>query len=236
MTGPALLAFDTSTDRLHLGLGLGTREWHVEGASGPAAGRDLVQRVMCLLAEAGVALDGLDAVAFGRGPGAFTGLRSACSAAQGLAFGAGRPVMAIDTLMAVAEDARLNSGATDVWVVLDARMDEIHSAHFAHDGRGWQALVAPALSSPQDLLAQWQTQPPGAVAGNALSAFGGRLPTGTAHRIPDARPAARALLACARTAWRAQALADAAAAQPLYLRQRVALTIAERAARSRAVP
>lgn len=236
MNGPALLAFDTSTDRLHLGLVVGSREWHEEGASGPAAGRDLVQRVMRLLAEAGVGLDGLDAIAFGRGPGAFTGLRSACSAAQGLAFGAGRPLLAIDTLMAVAEDARLLSGATDVWAVLDARMDEIHAARFAHDGRGWQERVAPALCSPRDLVALWQEQPPSTVAGNALAAFDGRLPTGDARRLPDARPAARALLACARTAWPRQVMDDAAAAQPLYLRQRVALTTAERAARSRAMP
>jgi tRNA threonylcarbamoyladenosine biosynthesis protein TsaB len=138
--------------------------------------------------------------------------------------------------MAVAEDARLHSGATDVWAVLDARMDEIHAARFAHDGQGWQALVAPALCSPQDLVALWQAQPPSTVAGNALAAFGGRLPTGNALRLASARPAARALLACARSAWPGQVFADAAAAQPLYLRQQVALTTAERAARGRAVP
>ena len=236
MTGPALLAFDTSTDRLHLGLAVGSRAWHEEGESGPAAGRDLVRRVMRLLAEAGIALDRLDAIAFGRGPGAFTGLRSACSVAQGLAFGAGRPVLAIDTLMAVAEDARLQGGATEVWAVLDARMDEIHAAHYVHDGSDWHAHVLPALCRPEALLAQWQAQPPGTVAGNALSAFGARLPSGHARRLPDARPSASALLACARAAWSEQAQAGAAAAQPLYLRQRVALTTAERVARNATLP
>lgn len=236
MTGPALLAFDTSTDRLHLGLRVGSREWHHQGESGPAAGRDLVQRAIRLLTEAGVALGRIDAIAFGRGPGAFTGLRSACSTAQGLALGAGKPVLAIDTLMAVAEDARLRAGATDVWVVLDARMEEIHAAHFVHDGERWRERCAPALCSAQDLVTRWQEHPPVAVAGNALSAFGAGLATGHAQRLPQARPGASALLACARAAWDGQLSMDAASAQPRYLRQRVALTTAERATRGRDMP
>ena len=236
MTGPALLAFDTSTDRLHLGLRVGSREWHHQGESGPAAGRDLVQRAIRLLTKAGVALGRIDAIAFGRGPGAFTGLRSACSTAQGLALGAGKPVLAIDTLMAVAEDARLRGGATDVWAVLDARMEEIHAAHFVHDGERWRERCAPALCSAQDLVTRWQEHPPVAVAGNALSAFGAGLATGHALRLPQARPGASALLTCARAAWDGQLSMDAASAQPRYLRQRVALTTAERATRSRDMP
>lgn len=232
----ALLAFDTSTDRLHLGLKLGPREWHEEGASGPAAGRDLVERIMKLLAGAGIGLGRLDAIAFGRGPGAFTGLRSACSAAQGLALGSRLPLIAVDTLMAVAEDARQRRGVADVWAALDARMDEIYAAHYAHDGLCWRTLAAPALYAPQDLSAVWRAQPPRAVAGNALQAYAQRLETGTAEWISEARPGARALLACAVAARPAQAERDAEAALPLYLRHRVALTTAEREAMKAALP
>jgi tRNA threonylcarbamoyladenosine biosynthesis protein TsaB len=141
-------------------------------------------------------------------------------------------VIAVDTLMAVAEDARLQCGATDVWATMDARMDEIHAAHYLHDGQGWQTLVAPALYAPHTLEDQWRVRPPRAIAGSALRAFVGRLATGDARLVPDARPGARALLACARAAWPAQSQRDAASAQPLYLRLRVALTTTERAARA----
>lgn len=232
----ALLAFDTSTDRLHLGLRLGPREWHEEGECGPAAGRELVGRVMALLAGAGIGLGRLDAIAYGRGPGAFTGLRSACAAAQGLALGSGRRLIEVDTLMAVAEDARHRGDVIDVWAVLDARMDEIYAAHYAHDGRCWHTLAPPALYAPQDLSAVWRARPPRAVAGNALRAYAQRLETGTAETFSQARPGARALLACAVAAWPTQAERDAATALPLYLRHRVALTTAEREATKAALP
>jgi tRNA threonylcarbamoyladenosine biosynthesis protein TsaB len=232
----ALLAFDTSTDRLHLGLQLGPREWHEEGESGPAPGRDLVACVMRLIARAGIGLGALDAIAFGQGPGAFTGLRSASAAAQGLALGSGRPLIAVDTLMAVAEDARQQLGLVDVWAAIDARMDEIYAARYAHDGRSWHTLAAPALYAPQDLSARWRERPPQAVAGNALRTFEGRLACLGAIQVGEARPGARALLACAQEAWPGQSFADPAAAQPLYLRHRVASTTAEREARKAVAP
>ena len=106
-TATKFLAFDTSTDRLSIAVTDGARVWQHSGAGGAQASSTLIPAILALLAEAGLQLGELDAIAFGRGPGSFTGLRTACAVAQGLAFGArqgaGMPVLPIDTLMAVAE-------------------------------------------------------------------------------------------------------------------------------------
>ena len=227
---PALLAIDSSTDRLCLGLALGDREWHEECAGGASASATLIGRVLALLQGAPSTLRQLDAIAFGRGPGAFTGLRTACAVAQGLALGASRPVLALDTLMVWAEDARACSGATDLWVAVDARMDEIYAARYAYRAEGWCAVVAPGLYAPRSLNAIWQREPPRAVAGNALPAFGARIDCGQADVVGEARPRPHALLSCARMAWLRGESRDAAAALPSYVRDRVAATTAEREA------
>jgi tRNA threonylcarbamoyladenosine biosynthesis protein TsaB len=227
---PALLAFECSTDRSYVGLAVGAREWHEDGASGASASATLIGRVMSLLKVAQTSLQRLDAIAFGRGPGAFTGLRTACAVAQGLALGSSKPVLALDTLMVWAEDARARSGATDLWVAVDARMDEIYAARYVHGKEGWRTVVAPCLYASQALNALWHRQPPRVVAGNALPLFEGRLDLGRADVILDARPQPRALLACARDAWQRDEVVDAATARPSYVRDRVAATTAEREA------
>src|ERR671938_374059 len=103
---PTLLAFDTATEQMSIALRVGPVQLVHESAGGALASAALIPSIMRLLADAGIGLHALDAIAFGRGPGAFTGLRTACAAAQGLALGAGLPVLPIDTLLAVAEDAR----------------------------------------------------------------------------------------------------------------------------------
>lgn len=224
----SLLVFDTATERLHVGLAVGDDTWSHESEGGARASSALIPAVLELLCTAGIGLKDLDAIGFGCGPGAFTGLRTACAAAQGLAFGAGKPVLAIDTLMAVAEDARLRSGSSDVWVAMDARMDEIYAAHYRHLGGAWQTAVAPALYAPQALPARWRDEPPASIAGSALAAFGARIDVGAAALVPGAQPSAPALLNCARAAWAGSSAIDASDALPLYIRDRVAFTSAER--------
>ena len=229
MTAPSLLAFDSATDRLYIGLCAGAAQWHDDVQGGPRASEVLIGRVTTMLAETGMSLSELDAIAFGSGPGAFTGLRTACAVAQGLAFGSGLRLLAIDTLMALAEDARMLSGACDVWVAVDARMGEVYAAHYVHDALGWRTLLGPSLHTPQQLAAFWQRQAPQAIAGNATTVFAGELPNFGALQVAEARPAGHALLTCARAAWPSAAL-DPAEAWPLYVRNRVASTTAERAA------
>lgn len=221
-----LLAFDTSTETLSIAVSAGTgapvRE-HT-GAGGPQASAALIPAINELLGQAGLALKDLDAIAFGRGPGSFTGLRTAAAVAQGLGFGAGVPVLALDTLLAIAEEAHAVQGAERVVALLDARMDEVYWAAYERVGGRWETRRAPALARPEgvEVPAGW------ALAGNALDLHAARLPQAPV-RIP-ALPTARALLRLAP-----QALADgqphaAAQALPLYIRDKVAQTTEERAA------
>ena len=230
----ALLAFESSGERLHVGVAVDEAVWVVERAGGPQASANLMPCVRDVLDQAGIGLRELDAIAFGRGPGAFTGLRAASSAAQGLAWGASLPVLPIDTLMAVAEDARRRVGADDVWVAMDARMGEIFAGRYAWSGAGWVTHAGPALVTPDGLNALCRAQPAKWLVGSALPVFGDRLHCHqTANIDASAGPAASALLACGRAAWARGETVDPVAALPLYLRNKVALTTAERQAGAR---
>lgn len=227
---PCLLALDTATEQLAVAVVAGGREWAAEEAGGPQASRRLLPLAFELLAEAGIGPHDLDAVAFGHGPGAFTGLRSACSVAKGLALGLGCPVLALDSLALWAEDAHARHGVTELWVAVDARMDEAYAAPYRREGERWTALRPPALWTLPALAAAWRDDAPRAVAGNALAAFGDRLPCGDALRVDTRAQRGAALARLARAAWAHGARLDAADALPLYLRDKVALTTAERAA------
>jgi tRNA threonylcarbamoyladenosine biosynthesis protein TsaB len=224
----ALLAFDTATEHMSVALGLGDRVFTHESAGGALASARLIPAIMALLREAGVRLQELDAIAFGRGPGAFTGLRTACSVAQGLAFGAGKPVLPIDSLLAVAEDARAADVASRVWATMDARMEEIYAAQYEYRAGRWSVLDAPRLYTPAALNERWLSEPPQCVAGNALTAFAGRLQVADALLFPEALPRAQAMLPLALALWKEGGAVDAAQALPLYLRDKVAQTTVER--------
>ena len=226
----ALLAFDTATEQMSIALAVADRVWTHEAAGGALASATLIPAILALLAQGGVALRDLDAIAFGQGPGAFTGLRTACSVAPGLACGAGKPVLPIDTLLAVAEDARAGQPAWRGWVVMDARMDEIYAGHYHFEAGQWRVLAAPALVTPLALNAVWAAEPPEVLAGNALAVFGDRLLAGEAIRVPSAMPCAAAMLPLARRLGAQGGAIDAALALPTYLRDKVAQTTAEREA------
>jgi tRNA threonylcarbamoyladenosine biosynthesis protein TsaB len=225
----SLLAFDTATEHLSIALAVRGEVFVHEAAGGAQASASLIPAILALLAKAGVALRELDAIAFGRGPGAFTGLRTACSVAQGLAFGANKPVLPIDTLLAVAEDARGGDRrAQRVWAVMDARMNEIYAAQYAFADAHWAVLDAPMLTTPDALNERWLAHPPELIAGSAISAFGDRLATRGAGVAPDALPRAAAMLPLARALWAAGGAVDAARALPLYVRDKIAQTTVER--------
>ena len=226
-----LLALDSSTDELAVAVAAGTREWTRVVPGGARASQHIIGLAMQGLGACGLRGRQLDAIAFGAGPGAFTGLRCACAVAQGLAFGVGSPVLAIDSLMIVAEGVRVGlPPGVDLWVAMDARMEELYAARYRADGEGWRVLDAPALYTLSALTERWRDEPPRAVAGNASQAFGQRLPLPGAAPLP-AGDRARALLTLARHAHADGAAMDPEEASPLYLRDKVAWTTAERAAR-----
>jgi tRNA threonylcarbamoyladenosine biosynthesis protein TsaB len=229
---PRLLAIDSATERLAVAVTAGERQWTAEEEGGARASLRLLPLAFELLAAAGIEPAQLDAVAFGRGPGAFTGLRGACSAAQGLALGLGCPVLPLDSLALVAEDALAQhiDAAQGLWVAMDARMDEVYAGAYRYDGGAWRSVIEPALWTLPALAAAWAASPPHVVAGSAVTAFAGRLPIGQASCVPASRDRAAALARLARAAWARGDAVDAADALPLYLRDKVALTTAERQA------
>ena len=229
-----VLAFDTSTDKLALALHTPQGAWARVLAGGAQASVLLLPQLQALLQDAGLRHADLDAIAFGRGPGAFTGLRTSCAVAQGLGLGLGLPLLPLDSLLIVAEDARWQAGlgeGAEVAVAMDARMDEVYAGRYRWQGGRWEALQPPALYALDALAQAWQGVHWDALAGSALAVFGPRLPLPAAGlRVEREDDRAAALLRLALAAAQAGEGVDAAAALPLYLRDRVALTTREREA------
>jgi tRNA threonylcarbamoyladenosine biosynthesis protein TsaB len=249
-----LLAIDSSTDTLSVALGSGAAGSEPLAFTGPGAAQasaTLLPAVQALLTQAGWTLASLDAVVFGRGPGSFTGLRTACSVAQGLAYGAqgvgrdgGIPVLPVDTLLALAEAARAKRVADGLPVpaviaaLLDARMDEMYVAVYTCRAGGVspEPLQAPRLCAPLELdgwlracLPQGLSVKAGdcLLAGNVFEAYRDRL-AGLAAPRQVALPTAQALLLLAPALLRAGQAVSARDALPLYVRDKVARTTLER--------
>ena len=200
-----------------------------------------------LLRESDISLRQLDGIGYGAGPGSFTGLRIACAVTQGLAFGADLPVVGVSTLESIAEQAGadrvlrqdrpegecLAAYPLRVLTVLDARMAEVYWAAYARDGGGWRALTEPQLALPESV-----TIPPGGEwvgAGNGFAALGAvlrpRLEAGLVRIDDTLMPDAAAMAPLAARAFERGEGQDAALAAPIYLRDKVALTVDERRAR-----
>lgn len=219
-----VLAIDTSTERASVAVMRGAARWESEAPGGAAASATVLPAVLRILEQAGLRPAALDAIAFGRGPGSFTGLRTACSVAQGLAFGAGVPLLPVDTLMTLAEIARGTVGATRVTALLDARMGEVYFAHYEWREGVWERDGEPGLAAPEriPLRSGWT------LAGDVFDAMGADFLPG-AVRVP-AHPHATALLDLAPAWTERHGTVPADAALPLYVRDKVARTTAERAA------
>ena len=229
MSAARWLAFDTSTDTLSIGVAVDGQTWLRTLPGGAQASDSLIPTALEMLAQAATALPQLDAIVFGRGPGSFTGLRTACAVAQGLAFGADIPVLPVDTLLAVAEEARLLAGVQEqpltVLALLDARMDEVYSAAYDWDGQRWAVRSPLQVGPPQHV--RLPDVPRVLLAGNAFAAYGERLPAG--ERV-QALPTAAALLRLAPALFADGQAVPAEQAMPLYIRDKVAQTTAEREA------
>jgi tRNA threonylcarbamoyladenosine biosynthesis protein TsaB len=233
---PCLLALDTSTERMAVAVlaPSGRQLCRVE-EGGARASERVLPLALELMGEAGVTLSQVDAVAFGQGPGAFTGLRTACAVAQGLAAGRGCPVLPLDSLCLVAEDARPFVDLIDrealVWSAVDARMGEVYAASYRDrpESSGWQIVHAPALYTVAALANCWHLQPPAVVVGDASVVHAGALPMGGARCWTGGGDRAQALARMALHAWRNGTRLAAHEAAPVYLRDKVALTTAERA-------
>ena len=179
-----------------------------------------------LLHEAGVKLTELDGIAFGAGPGSFTGVRISCGVTQGLALGADLPVVGVCTLQALAQAA----GHDKVITALDARMGEIYHAVYEKRAGSWVTICEPNLCLPQ--LAS-QVQGSGWFGtGSGFAMYGAVLDDRYAGQIAGsdtlAVPQAIAIAEFAAPLFAAGLGMDAAHAMPFYLRDKVALKTSER--------
>ena len=236
------LAIETSTEQLSVAVSARGQVWSHQGPGGAQASAGLLAAVHQVLAQADLALNDIGVIAMGRGPGSFTGLRTACSVSQGLAFGLGVGILPIDTLLALAEEGRdicaagLSetkpgsevAGIVRFYAVIDARMGQLYTAAYEHRAGLWHTVQAPAVQNPADcaLPQVWSGQPVWAVgmAQGLLPDLGGAALTW----VP-AHPTASALLRLADQALAEGAEVPPALALPLYLRDKVAQTSAERA-------
>ena len=214
------LAIETSSDMLSLAIASTqddkSQVWAHTSQGGAKSSQLVLPEIVRLMEEAHMGFADLTAVVFGKGPGSFTGLRTACSVAQGLAFGAGISVLPIDTLLAVAEDARYQSTqqlqqqiqhqtqhqqleqlpeeTQRFFVAMDARMDQVYTA--AYEWRSdWQCVQAPSVNSPENISVptEWKDLAFTTV-GNARGAFAARWPAELSGKHMHAMPTAQALL------------------------------------------
>ncbi|NJS35379.1 MAG: tRNA (adenosine(37)-N6)-threonylcarbamoyltransferase complex dimerization subunit type 1 TsaB [Brachymonas sp.] len=230
-----LLALDTSTDTLSIAVQHGDAVLAHTSAGGALASSTLIPAIEALMQQAGLHYAQLDAIAFGLGPGSFTGLRTACAVVQGLAFGANVPVLPVDTLMIVAEEARFLAqeqglDSTRVLGALDARMSEVYVNHYEFSSTPRSIYAGEMLKKPQNMLLE-HLQMPTLLAGNIRPTLDAQLPP-EAAAVPylNALPTATALLRLAPALIAAGGLTDAEHALPLYIRDKVAQTTAERMA------
>jgi tRNA threonylcarbamoyladenosine biosynthesis protein TsaB len=248
------LAIETSTDILSLAIastqGDSSEVWTHTSQGGAQSSQLVLPEIVRLMDGAQIGFTDLTAVVFGKGPGSFTGLRTACSVAQGLAFGAGVPVLPIDTLLAVAEDARdqsfqqqqqqkqhqtqhhqieqLPEQTQRFFVAMDARMDQVYTA--AYEWRSeWQCVQAPSVQSPEDIClpTEWKDLDFTTV-GNAWDAFATRWSTTLSVKNMHATPTAQALLRLAPIAFEQGLAVLPEQALPIYIRDKVAQTTQER--------
>ena len=240
---PHLLALDTSNQYCSVALQWDGRiqaqhEWSEQKHS-----QMILPMVRALMSAQNADFAGLDAVVVGIGPGGFTGVRLAVSVAQGLAFAAQKPVLAYSSLAAMALAGLRQTAATQIVIAMDARMQQVYWAHYSLSEGLLQAVVAPSLDDV-GVFANYLAgiHEPCAVAGNATTVFEPlaqactRVPLMVAQ-IDHEAPHAEDLLHLANMAWRNGAWEEGVAlspeqVQPLYVRDKVAQTIAEREAAS----
>ncbi len=232
-----LLALETSTDACSVALSIDggiTVDYQI---APQMHAQLLLPMVDKLLVDAGISTKDLDGVAFGSGPGSFTGVRIAAAATQGIAFGADIGVIPVSSLQALAQGAYRVQSATHVLAAFDARMDEVYWGAYAVGADNIiQSLQEDRVCSPRQVSA-----PKGSIADEwillgsgadqyknvLLSAIGTNVPT---RFIGECWPSAQDVLSVALPVAKAGDFQSAANALPVYLRDRVALTEAQRQA------
>ncbi len=238
------LAIECSTDTLSLAASNAKDTWYFETAGGALTSRILVPECLNGLAQLGLRMQDLDAIVYGRGPGSFTGLRTACSVAQGFSYPHATPCFGVDSLLAMAQTALSTQQETRrVFSVIDARMGQLYVGAYERFSAHWQVHQEPTLVDPSEtqVPATWSsglkgepfllvTNTQGGLHEDLLNALRAQSPN---HQTLITTPRADALIALAHAQFSAQGsgpspLGTLGLPAPLYIRDRVAQTTLER--------
>jgi len=225
-----LLAIDTSTDFCSVAASRGEAVFSRHERASQRQAETILGMVEEVLAEAGIELARIRGIAYGEGPGSFTGLRIAAGVTQGLALARGIGVIGVGSLLALSEEAAKDAASGRVIACLDAHKGEVYHAAYRRAGAGWEEVSAPGLYRPEAVpLApggDWTG------CGDGFAAYRERLAARLGERVsairPEAVPSARAVLKLAMPRFAAGEAKDAATAVPVYLRDKVALKTSER--------
>ncbi|MSQ70257.1 MAG: tRNA (adenosine(37)-N6)-threonylcarbamoyltransferase complex dimerization subunit type 1 TsaB [Betaproteobacteria bacterium] len=227
-----LLAIETSTEYCSLAVASGDSVWARHELAGQRHAETILQAIRELLTSAGLAIADIEGIAYGAGPGSFTGLRVACGVAQGLAMAGDIGVVGIVSLLAVAEQ----SGARRAICCIDARMGEVyHAAYRRNADDSWTELIPPRVCRPDAVPPVHDADSEGSWSGcgSGFLAYRDILELRYAGQlvsiVPDALPTASAMLRLAKPRFDAGAAREPGSAIPVYIRDRVALKTSERA-------
>ena len=224
-----ILALDTSTEYCSAALYVDGEITSREAHAGQTHSQILLGMIDELLRESAVPLRDLAGIAYGEGPGSFTGLRIACGVVQGLAFGADLPVVGVGSLLAIAA----GTGVDRVVCCMDARMNEVYHAAYERGAAGWRTVHKPSVSSPESVPPLEGT---GWLAcGTGFDVYREPLCSRYAGQLagvePERYPHARDIAALSVTRFVTRDTASAELAAPVYVRDKVALRTDERATR-----
>lgn len=219
---PSLLAIDTATEACSVALLYDGKVYSRYAVIPRLHAQQVLPMVQQVLDEAGIKLAAIDAIAFGRGPGAFTGLRIAVGVVQGLAFALDKPVLPVSSLAAIARRAWREQGAEQIAVAIDARMDEVYWGCYALQNgqvelQGREQVCAPEQAElPQTAAGQWLA------AGTGWQAYAGRINVPVIGQASESLPHAEDILQLALYDWQQGRAVSADEALPVYLRDQVA--------------
>jgi len=225
-----LLAIDTSTDFCSVAASRGEALFSRHERAGQRQAETILGMVDEVLAEAGIEVAQIQGIAYGAGPGSFTGLRIAAGVTQGLALARGIGVIGVGSLLALSEEAGKDAAGGRVIACLDAHRGEVYHAAYRRTGAGWEEVSAPGLYPPEAVPVASGGDWTG--CGDGFAAYRERLAARLGECVsairPEAAPSARAVLRLAIPRFAAGEAKDAATAVPVYLRDKVALKTSER--------
>ncbi len=218
-----LLALDTSTEACSVALYQDGAILALDEVCPQQHSKRILPMVQQLLATAGISLQDLDGIVFGRGPGSFTGVRIGVGVCQGLAFGADLPVFGVSTLAAMAQAAHRLHQATEVVAAIDARMAEVYFAQYRLSEAGLMLPFAEEVARKPAELPECLVEANGVAVGTGFVTYAAQFSAWAPLRVCSdvLYPSAQDMLMLAIPAWQAGAFIAAELAEPIYVRDEV---------------